>query len=89
MILLLLACGAPAEPPPLLDPAVALMTSLDADGSGLLEPAELHPPGTLALTDADGSGTVSLDELRAHLDRWPPDQQLPEVRRKPRAHSPD
>jgi Ca2+-binding EF-hand superfamily protein len=66
MMLLLLAC----RPPPLVDPAVALLAELDRDGSGTLTADELYSttaPRTLTALDTDGSGALDLSELRAAM----------------------
>ncbi len=74
----LLSCRSAPE---LLDPAVALMASLDQDGSGMIELAELSQPDPspiLKSIDQDGDQAISLAELRHHMDTWPPNQQMPQ-----------
>ncbi|MEE2750634.1 MAG: hypothetical protein VX519_04345 [Myxococcota bacterium] len=55
------------------DPAEAVMELLDTDGSGDLSVAEIaspEPDRLHAELDANGNGVVSVDELRADLERW-------------------
>ena len=70
-LLLLLSCHSAPTAPQLPDPALELLTGLDADGDHVLSAAEIPGRGgwrTLPMLDTDGDGVISLQELRADLD---------------------